>query len=400
MHKISDIFGGTYAMKSFQFYNPTRLIFGKGQIEALKTEVPKYGKRVLLVYGGGSIKRSGLYDQVLGQLKEIGAEVTELAGVEPNPRLSTVHKGVELCRTNNIDLVLAVGGGSVLDCGKAIAVGAKYDGDMWDIVVREATPQGGLPLGTVLTIAATGSEMNNGSVITNQDTQEKWAWFSEYSFPAFSILDPVNTYTVPLDQTVYGMVDMMSHVFEHYFHLDTNTPVQLGFCETILRTVIETAPLLIKDPENYELRETILYCGTMALNDVLNMGLAGDWASHNIEHAVSAVYDIPHGGGLAILFPHWMKHNLDVDVDRFKRMAVNVFNVNPAGKSDKQVAEEGIEALRTFWTSIGAPSRLADYDIDDSQIGAMADKAMRFGPFGFFNKLQREDVVQIYQAAL
>jgi len=400
MHKISDIFGGTYAMRSFQFYNPTRLIFGKGQIEALKTEVPKYGKRVLLVYGGGSIKRSGLYDQVLGQLKEIGAEVTELAGVEPNPRLSTVHKGVELCRTNNIDLVLAVGGGSVLDCGKAIAVGAKYDGDMWDIVVREATPQGGLPLGTVLTMAATGSEMNNGSVITNQDTQEKWAWFSEYSFPAFSILDPVNTYTVPLDQTVYGMVDMMSHVFEHYFHLDTNTPVQLGFCETILRTVIETAPLLIKDPENYELRETILYCGTMALNDVLNMGLAGDWASHNIEHAVSAVYDIPHGGGLAILFPHWMKHNLDVDVDRFKRMAVNVFNVNSAGKSDKQVAEEGIEALRTFWTSIGAPSRLADYDIDDSQIGAMADKAMRFGPFGFFNKLQREDVVQIYQAAL
>ncbi|MEO2202936.1 iron-containing alcohol dehydrogenase [Paenibacillus pabuli] len=387
-------------MRSFQFYNPTRLIFGKGQIEALKTEVPKYGKRVLLVYGGGSIKRSGLYDQVIGQLEEIGAEVTELAGVEPNPRLSTVHKGVELCIAHDIDLVLAVGGGSVLDCGKAIAVGAKYDGDMWDVVVREATPQGGLPLGTVLTMAATGSEMNNGSVITNQDTQEKWAWFSEYSFPVFSILDPVNTFTVPLDQTVYGMVDMMSHVFEHYFHLDSNTPVQLGFCETILRTVMETAPRLIKDPKNVELRETILYCGTMALNDILNMGLAGDWATHNIEHAVSAVYDIPHGGGLAILFPHWMKHNLDVDVDRFKRLAINVFDVNPEGKSDRQVAEEGIEALRDFWNSIGAPSRLADYDIDGSQIDAMADKAMRFGPFGFFKTLQREDVVQIYQASL
>ncbi|SLK20124.1 Iron-containing alcohol dehydrogenase [Paenibacillus sp. RU5A] len=203
MHKISDFFGGTYnVIRSFQFYNPTRLIFGKGQIEALKTKVPKYGKRVLLVYGGGSIKRSGLYDQVIGQLNEIGAEVTEMVRVEPNPRLSTVHKGVELYKTNNIDLVLAVGGGSVLDCAKAIAVGAKYDGDMWDIVVREATPQGGLPLGTVLTMAATGSEMNNGSVIINQDTQEKWAWFSEYSFPAFSILDSVNTYTVPLDQTV------------------------------------------------------------------------------------------------------------------------------------------------------------------------------------------------------
>ena len=285
-------------MKSFQFYNPTRLIFGKGQLEALKTEVPKYGKRVLLVYGGGSIKRSGLYDQVIGLLKEIGAEVTELAGVEPNPRLSTVHKGVDICKTQDIELILAVGGGSVLDCAKAIAVGAKYDGDMWDFAQRKAVAQDALPLGTVLTMAATGSEMNSGSVITNQDTQEKLGWGSAYSFPAFSILDPVNTYTVPLDQTVYGMVDMMSHVLEHYFHLDENTPVQLGFCETILRTVMDAAPRLVEDLENYELRETILYCGTMALNGVLNMGLAGDWATHNIEHAVSAVYDIPHGGAL------------------------------------------------------------------------------------------------------
>ncbi|MBM6386161.1 MAG: iron-containing alcohol dehydrogenase [Paenibacillus sp.] len=387
-------------MRSFQFYNPTRLIFGKGQLEALKTEVPKYGKRVLLVYGGGSIKRSGLYDQVIGLLKEIGAEVTELAGVEPNPRLSTVHKGVDICKTQDIELILAVGGGSVLDCAKAIAVGAKYDGDMWDFAQRKAVAQGALPLGTVLTMAATGSEMNSGSVITNQDTQEKLGWGSAYSFPAFSILDPVNTYTVPLDQTVYGMVDMMSHVLEHYFHLDENTPVQLGFCETILRTVMDAAPRLVEDLENYELRETILYCGTMALNGVLNMGLAGDWATHNIEHAVSAVYDIPHGGGLAILFPNWMKHNLDVNVDRFKRLAINVFEVNPEGKSDKQVAEEGIEALRKFWTSIGAPSRLADYDIDDSQIDVMADKAMLFGPFGNFKKLQREDVVSIYKASL
>ncbi|MEK4077236.1 iron-containing alcohol dehydrogenase [Paenibacillus sp. FSL M7-0656] len=387
-------------MRSFQFYNPTRLIFGKGQLEALKTEVPKYGKRVLLVYGGGSIKRSGLYDQVIGLLKEAGAEVTELAGVEPNPRLSTVHKGVDLCKTNNIDLILAVGGGSVLDCSKAIAVGAKYDGDMWDFAQRKAVAQDALPLGTVLTMAATGSEMNSGSVITNQDTQEKLGWGSAYSFPAFSILDPVNTHTVPLDQTVYGMVDMMSHVLEHYFHLDANTPVQLGFCETILRTVMEAAPRLVEDLENYELRETILYCGTMALNGVLNMGLAGDWATHNIEHAVSAVYDIPHGGGLAILFPHWMKHNLDVNVDRFKRLAINVFEVNPEGKSDRQIAEEGIDALSKFWTSIGAPNRLADYDIDDSQIDVMADKAMLFGPFGNFKKLQREDVVSIYKASL
>ncbi|MDP4095246.1 iron-containing alcohol dehydrogenase [Paenibacillus sp. P96] len=387
-------------MKAFEFRNPTRLIFGKGQLELLKREVPKYGKRILLVYGGGSIKRSGLYDQVIGLLRESDAEVTELAGVEPNPRLSTVHKGVEMCKDNHIDLILAVGGGSVLDCVKAIAVGAKYDGDMWDFVERKAVPQDALPFGTVLTMAATGSEMNSGSVITNEATQEKMGWSSPLTFPAFSILDPTFTFTLPKDQTVYGMVDMMTHVLEHYFHLDTNTHVQLGWCEAVLRTVIETAPQLVEDLENYELREAIMYCGTMALNGFLSMGLTGDWATHNIEHAVSAVYDIPHGGGLAIIFPNWMKYNLHVKPERFKRLAVNVFNVNPTGKSDEQVAEEGIQALRDFWSSIGAPSRLADYDIGDKDIELMADKAMRFGPFGGFNKLQREDVVAIYKASL
>ncbi|EHS56402.1 iron-containing alcohol dehydrogenase [Paenibacillus sp. Aloe-11] len=387
-------------MKAFEFYNPTQLIFGKGQLEALKREVPKYGKRVLLVYGGGSIKRSGLYDNVISLLGEIGAEVTELAGVEPNPRLSTVHKGVELCKTHQIDLVLAVGGGSVLDCSKAIAVGAKYDGDMWDFAERKATAKAALPLGTVLTMAATGSEMNAGSVITNEKTQEKLGWGSVYAFPAFSILDPVNTYSLPRDQTVYGIVDMMSHTLEHYFHLESNTPVQLGWCETLLRTVIDAAPGLVDDLENYELRETIMYCGTMALNGFLNMGLTGDWATHNIEHAVSAVYDIPHGGGLAILFPNWMKHNLHVKPERFKQLAVNVFHVNPEGKSDEEVALEGIQALRDFWNSIGAPSRLADYDIDASKIDVMADKAVKFGAFGGFNKLNREDVVAIYNASL
>lgn len=387
-------------MRAFEFHNPTRLIFGQGKLEVLTREVPKYGKRVLLVYGGGSIKRSGLYDEVIGYLKQAEVEITELAGVEPNPRLATVHKGVELCKQHDIDFILAVGGGSVLDCTKAIAVGAKYNGDMWDFVERKAVPTAALPYGTVLTMAATGSEMNSGSVITNEATQEKLGWGSPLVFPAFSILDPTYTFSLPRDQTVYGMVDMMSHVFEHYFHLDTNTPVQLGWCETILRAVIEVAPKLVDDLENYELRETVMFCGTMALNGFLNMGLAGDWATHNIEHAVSAVYDIPHGGGLAILFPNWMKHNIDVKPERFARMAVKVFDVNAEGKSERQVAEEGIEALRSFWSSIGAPSRLADYDITDKDIELMADKAMRFGPFGNFKKLQREDVVSIYQASL
>lgn len=387
-------------MRPFEFHNPTRLIFGKGKLSALKEEVSKYGKNVLLVYGGGSIKRSGLYDQVLSLLKEAGASVTELAGVEPNPRLSTVHKGVSLCREHSIDLILAVGGGSVIDCSKAIAVGAKYDGDMWDFVERKAAPQGALPLGTVLTMAATGSEMNGGSVITNEATKEKMGWGSPWAYPAFSILDPVHTFTLPRDQTVYGIVDIMSHVLEHYFHQDTNTPVQDGFCETILRTMIDTAPKLVEDLENYELRETVMYCGTMALNGMINMGMAGDWATHNIEHAVSAVYDIPHGGGLAILFPNWMKYNLPAQPARFKSLAVNVFGVDSAGKTDEEAGLEGIEALRRFWSSIGAPSTLGDYNIDDSEIEAMADKAMRFGPFGNFRKLQREDVVEIYKMSL
>lgn len=387
-------------MRAFEFHNGTRLIFGQGKLSSLKNEVPKYGTNVLLVYGGGSIKRSGLYDQVITLLKEIGAVVTELSGVEPNPRLSTVHKGVALCREHQVDLVLAVGGGSVLDCAKAIAVGAKYEGDMWDFVERKAIPQDALPLGTVLTMAATGSEMNGNSVITNEATQEKMGWASPWAYPAFSILDPVHTYTLPKDQTVYGVVDIMSHVLEHYFHQDTNTPVQDGFCETLLRTVIDTAPKLIDDLENYELRETILYCGTMALNGMVSMGLAGDWATHNIEHAVSAVYDIPHGGGLAIIFPNWMKYNLKADPARFKSLAVNVFGIDAAGKSNEQVGLEGIEALRSFWSSIGAPSRLADYDIDDSQIEVMAEKTVRFGPFGNFRKLQREDVIEIYKMSL
>lgn len=387
-------------MNNFEFYNPTKLIFGKNTLAQLGTNIEQYGNKVLLVYGGGSIKRSGLYDEVLTELKKINAVVTELPGVEPNPRLTTVHQGVELCRKHDIELVLAVGGGSVIDCAKAIAVGAKYDGDMWDFAERKAMPQAALPLGTVLTIAATGSEMNGGSVITNSETEEKLGWGSKLACPAFSILDATYTKTLPKNQTVYGMVDIMSHVFETYFHPDKNTLMQDEFCEGLLRTVIETAPKLLADLESYEHRETILLAGTMALNGVLSMGVRGDWATHNIEHAVSAVYDIPHGGGLAILFPHWMRYNLHHDVDRFKRLAINVFHVDATGKTDTQVAEEGIDALRAFWDSIDAPSRLADYDIDDSKLELMADKAVRFGAFGNFAKLEKSDVLEIYRRSL
>jgi len=387
-------------MDNFTFFNPTKLIFGKDTVEQLKAEVPRYGKKVLLVYGGGSIKRNGLYDQVLSLLKEVDVEVFELPGVEPNPRISTVKKGVEICRNEGIDFLLAVGGGSVIDCTKAIAAGAKYEGDTWDLMTRKAVAKEALPFGTVLTLAATGSEMNSGSVITNWETKEKYGWGSPVTFPQFSILDPVNTYTVPRDQTVYGIVDMMAHVLEHYFHLTESTELQDRMCEGLLLTVMEAAPKLLEDLESYEHRATILYSGTMALNGMLSMGYRGDWATHNIEHAVSAVYDIPHGGGLAILFPNWMKHNLKVKPERFKKLAVRVFGVNAEGKTDEEVGLEGIDQLRKFWNSIGAPSRLADYEIDDSQVEVMADKAMVYGEFGNFTKLNKEDVMAIYRASL
>ncbi|MCA1057212.1 iron-containing alcohol dehydrogenase [Rossellomorea aquimaris] len=387
-------------MNTFTYYNPTKLIFGKGQVEQLKELVPQYGKKVLLVYGGGSIKRNGLYDEVVAILNSIDAEVHELSGVDPNPRLSSVREGVKICKENDIDFLLAVGGGSVIDCTKAIAAGAKYDGDAWDLVTKKAIAHEALPFGTVLTLAATGSEMNAGSVITNWETQEKYGWGSPVTFPQFSILDPVNTFTVPKNHTIYGMVDMMSHVFEQYFNDATNTPLQDRMCESTLRTVIETAPKLINDLENYELRETILYSGTIALNGMLQMGYRGDWASHNIEHAVSAVYDIPHAGGLAIIFPNWMKHNLKVNPSRFAQMAERVFDVDPTGKTEEETALEGIAKLREFWSSIGAPSRLADYDIDDSKLDLMADKAMVNGEFGNFNPLNKEDVLSILRASL
>lgn len=388
-------------MQNFTYYNPTKLIFGKDTTSQLKEEIPKYGKKVLLVYGGGSIKRNGLYDEVSQILKDINAEVFELSGVEPNPRVTTARKGVDICKEEGIEFILAVGGGSTIDCVKAIAAGAKSDDDIWDIVTKKSFAKEALPFGTVLTLAATGSEMNAGSVITNWETNEKHGWGSPATYPQFSILDPVNTFSVPKNQTIYGIVDMMSHALEHYFHHEENTLLQDYMVEGLLRTVIETGPKLLDDLENYEHRATILYNGTMALNGMVSMGYQGDWASHNLEHAVSAVHDIPHGGGLAILFPHWMEHTLEANTARFTQLAIRVFNVNPEGKTDRDIALEGIKALRDFWSNIGAPSRLADYDITKDTIEEMADKTVLARPeFGNFKVLTREDAVSIYKASL
>ncbi|HEY8529535.1 MAG TPA: iron-containing alcohol dehydrogenase [Paenibacillaceae bacterium] len=388
-------------MNPFRFENPTVLYYGSGQIEAhLASEVKKYGRNVLLVYGGGSIKRFGLYDKVIGILRGAGCNVFELSGIEPNPRLSSVYKGIEICKTQGIDLVLAVGGGSVLDAAKAIAAGAKYDGDVWNFYTQKDEPRDALPLGTILTLAATGSEMNGNSVITNWETKDKLSMGSIHCYPRFSFCDPANTFTVPRDQTVYGIVDMISHVFEQYFSPASNTPLQERLCEAVMRTIIETAPRVLEQPENYEARETIMYCGTMALNYMISMGMPGDWATHVIEHEISAIYDIPHGGGLAIVFPRWMEYVVDAGPERFAQMAVRVFDVDPSGKTQREVALEGIERVKAFFRSIGAPASLADYNIGDEHIPLMAEKAVRFGPIGEFRRLEKEDVENILRACL
>lgn len=385
-------------MNEFVFQNPVKLLFGKGQLRQLPQELAQYGQKVLLVYGGGSIKKNGLYEEVISALQ--GFEVHEFGGVEPNPRLSTAKQGAELCKEHGIDVILAVGGGSVIDCTKLIAAAAKYDGDPWDIVIRKAKPEASLPFGTVLTITATSSEMNMGSVITNEETEEKYGWGHPFNYPKFSILDPTYTMTVPHDQTVNGIVDIMSHIFEQYFHDNGGSAFQDAMCEAALRTVMETGKKLVENPDDYELRETMMLAGVWGLNGFLSMGVKGDWGTHDIEHAVSAVYDIPHAGGLAILFPHWMRYTLSRNPRRFAQLAENVFGVDPNGKTAEEAALEGIDRLSEFWTSIGAPSTLGHYNIDNSKLELIAAKAAANGPLGNFAKLTEEEVLEILQASL
>ncbi|WP_114570232.1 iron-containing alcohol dehydrogenase [Exiguobacterium flavidum] len=387
-------------MENFEYRNPTKLIFGEGQVDKLSAELEALGaKKVMLVYGGGSIKRNGVYDDVTRELKAAGIEYVECDGVEPNPRLTTAERGVKIAREAGVDALLALGGGSVIDCTKLIAAAIPYEGDTWDIVVRKHIPTEVVPFGTVLTLAATGSEMNSGSVITNWETQEKYGWGSPLTYPTFSILDPNYTVTVPKDQTIYGIVDMMTHCLEQYFH-PANAPVQERMTEGVLKAVIEAAPKLVSDLENVELRGTILFAGTMALNGVLQMGARGDWASHNIEHAVSAVHDIPHAGGLAILYPHWMRHVLDEsNAHRFATLGENVFNLERQDDLMK-MANDTIDALSAFWTSLGAPTHLANYDIDASTVEPIVKAAMSRGDFGNFKSLGEQDVRDIVTASL
>jgi alcohol dehydrogenase YqhD (iron-dependent ADH family) len=389
-------------MLQFEYRNPTRLVFGTGMISELTRLAPQLGTKLLLVYGGGSIKTNGVYEQVVSAFKNAGIGFVEFSGIEPNPRHSTIEKAITECRLHRIEGVLAVGGGSVIDAAKAIAAGACYEGNVWEIVTGQVVIKQALPLGTVLTLAATGTEMNSNSVISNWDTREKIGWSSPHVYPQFSILDASTTCSVPLNHTVYGIVDIMSHVLEQYMHHIPNTPIQDQFAEAILRTVIASAPRVLDQLQDVEERTTIMYAGTLALNGLLSMGVRGDWATHNLEHAVSAIYDIPHGGGLAIIFPQWMRYALQkgIGAARIAQLGRTVFGMTASGDDDLQTAYKTVDALQQFWISLGAPQSFTEYEIDDSHFNEMAERTMRRGPFGRFQTLDYDDVIKIYQMCL
>lgn len=381
-------------MNNFTFCTPTKVYFGKGAISNLKEAVTNFGTKVLLVYGGGSIKKSGLYDTVLKNLDK--CEIFELSGVEPNPRIDSVRAGVELCRKHNIDVVLAVGGGSVLDCSKAICAGVFYEGDAWDLVLDNSKVTEALPLVTVLTLSATGSEFDFGAVISNLQTNEKLALCHDKLFPKASILDPSYTFSVSAYQSAAGAADMMSHIMEQYFVLGSNI-ISDGLCEAILKTAIVNTKKVLKDPNDYDARAQLMWASSLACNGICSLGnTKSPWVCHGIEHEVSAYYDITHGVGLAIITPHWMRYSLNEQtVDRFCQFAANVFNV-PYSDDKFKMANEGIDKLAQFFNEIGIAKSFSELNIGKEHIEDMAKHAVEFGCFDTaIRPLNVADVVTI-----
>jgi alcohol dehydrogenase YqhD (iron-dependent ADH family) len=378
-------------MLNFDYLIPTEILFGKGQIKNLHNRIKNY-KRILFTWGSGSIKRSGVYEKVMDALKE--KTYFELSGIKPNPRLSTVKKGITLCREHDIDLVLGVGGGSVIDCSKTIAAGVYYPGDVWDLFIKKATIKKALPIGSVLTLAASASEMNASAVISNEETQQKLSITSKYLRPKFSILDPTYTMTVPKTNTAAGVVDIMSHVFEQYFDSTKGAYLPDRLAEGILKTCIKYGPVVLERPDDYEARANIMWAGSLALNGLLLSGKAGDFATHKIAHAVSAVYDITHGISLAILFPNWMKYVMNENIEKFVEYARNVWNVPKSGDK-KNTANLGIQKTREFFCSLEMPETFSELNINDEKSEEMATKAVYFGEIGTFKRLKKEDVLKI-----
>ena len=387
-------------MQNFDYMTPTRLIFGKESIVKLPEVMRPLGKRVLLTYGGGSIKKLGLYDRVKELLADF--EIFELPGIQPNPKYDpSVLEGVRICKEQNIDVSLAVGGGSVLDCSKAIAAGAKYDGDPWDLISYKVKAQAALPIVDILTLAATGSEYDCGGVISRTETNDKIGYMDPLLFPVCSILDPIYTFSVSKKQTAAGCADAMNHTMEQYFASDT-TLLNDGFCESMLKSLMVNARKCLENPDDYTARAEMMLCCTYGCNGILSLGNSmSGWPCHGIEHALSAYYDITHGEGLAIITPRWMRHILnDRTIDRFVKYGINVFGID-ASLPKQEIAEQAIDATYKFFESINIPMHLREVGIDDSRIDEMAHHiAINEGLENAYAPLTEQDIKEILIASL
>ncbi len=387
-------------MKDFNYCAPTRVIFGKNtELEVGKALKNAGATRVLMQYGGGSIKKSGLYDRVVKAIRDEGIELFELGGVQPNPHLSLVRKAIEIVREQKIDYLLAVGGGSAIDSTKATAVGAVYDGDVWDFYCGKAVPKKAMPVGVVLTIPAAGSEGSNSSVITNEDGWIKRGLGCDLTRPAFAIYNPELTYSLPAYQTAAGATDIMAHIMERYFTNEPDVDMTDRLCESVLKTIIRQAPVAVKEPDNYVARAEMMWASTVAHNDFLSCFRVGDWSSHQLSHELSGMYDATHGAALAVAFPAWMTYVYKHDVQRFCRFAVEVMGVEMDFFHPEETALKGIAALRAFFKSIGMPTTLSELGVPEDKLDVLADKVKRSadGTTGQFVKLTRDDCLKIYQ---
>ena len=389
-------------MNSFVYDIPVKVYFGENQLEHLGEELRKYGRRVLLTYGGGTIKRIGLYDRVVEELRKADMELFELSGIEPNPRIESVRKGVAMCKEHDIDVLLAVGGGSTIDATKFMAAGACVEHDAWEFFGAGAKPiERALPIVTILTLAATGSEMDSGGVISNLATQDKLGRMAPAMLPKVSFLDPTLTYSVSAYQTACGAADIMSHIMEVYFNMNKDLFMLDTFMEGMLKTVVRYAPVAIAEPENYEARANLMWCSSWAINGFINGGRKKAWSCHPMEHELSAVYDITHGLGLAILTPRWMEYCLDeTNVERYVSFGVNVFDIDRSlPKMD--IARASIKRLEEFFfRTLGLKSTLREVGIGREHFESMARKACRYGDIRGFKTLTPADVERIYEMCL
>ncbi len=388
-------------MDNFTFYSPTYFVFGKGKENETGHYVRRFGgSKVLIHYGGGSVVRSGLLDRVKASLDKEGVSYIELGGVKPNPRSGLVYQGIELCKKEGVDFVLAVGGGSTIDSSKAIAMGAVYDGDFWDFYAGRAAAERALPVASVLTIAAAGSEGSDGSVITNEDGMYKRPYGSEVIRPVFAVMNPELTMTLPPYQTASGCTDIMAHVFERYFTNTRNVEITDRFCEAVLKTIIKELPKVLEDPNDYEARANIMWASTMAHNDICGVGREQDWASHNLEHELSALYDCAHGAGLAVMFPAWMTYVMPHDVNRFAQFAVRVWGCEMDFEHPEETAREGIARTKAFFHSIGMPTSFSELGAKEEDIPKLLDTLQIDGRTeGFFVKLGRKECEEVYRLA-